>query len=122
MIILVSMLFGRPLMFYFGRRFATDGSKAQRDWWNGLWQHRHFRRSQRILNLVWGTALLGEAVVGAILTSVLSASAMVALNNVLPYAVLGALILGTIIYGRRAQAAAVRRVGAMAASPPMATG
>lgn len=104
-------------MFYFGRRFATDGSKAQRDWWNGLWRYPHFRKSQRTLNLVWSLALLGEAAVGAALTWTLGRSQMVVINNALPYIVLFALMFGTIIYGRRAQAAATRRFGASAAPP-----
>ncbi len=117
LVLLASMLMRRPLMFYFGRRFATDGSKAQRDWWNGLWRHPQFRNSQRTINLVWGVALLGEAAVGAALTWTLGRSQMVVVNNVLPYVVFFALIFGTINYGRRTQAAATRRFGASAAPP-----
>jgi len=117
LILLGSMLVGRPLMFYFGRRFATDGSKAQRDWWNGLWRYPHFRKAQRTLNLVWGAVLLGEAAVGATLTWTLGSSQMDLVNNALPYVVLFALIFGTTIYGRRAQAAATRHSGAGAAPP-----
>jgi intracellular septation protein A len=60
LIMLATLLFGRPLTFYLGRRFATDGSQVQRAWWNGLWQYPHFRRLQRMLGAVWGVALLGE--------------------------------------------------------------
>ena len=115
--ILVSMLFQRPLMFYSGRRFATDGSRAQRDWWGGLWRFPHFRRSQRLLNVVWGLTLVIESVVGGLLTWTLGTSAMVLVNNILPYVVLTVLIFGTIRYGRRARAAAARRVAAVAAGP-----
>jgi len=116
-VLLGSMLIGRPLMFYFGRRFGTDGSKAQRDWWNGLWRYPQFRKSQRTINLAWGIVLVGEAAVGATLTWTLGRSQMVLVNNALPYVVLFALIFGTISYGRRAQTAATRRFGAGAAPP-----
>jgi len=53
-VMLVTLLFGRPLTFYLGRRFATDGSKVQRDWWDGLWQYPNFRAVQRRLGAVWG--------------------------------------------------------------------
>lgn len=46
-LMLVTLLFDRPLTFYLGRRFAIDGSKVQRDWWGGLWQYPSFRAVQR---------------------------------------------------------------------------
>lgn len=39
-VLLASLLAPRPLMFYSGRRFATDGSPERIAWWNGLWQYR----------------------------------------------------------------------------------
>ncbi len=107
--LLVSLLLGRPLMFYFGRKFATDGSPEGVDWWNGLWRYPEFRRSQRILTVVWGLSFVAEAGLRIALTYVLSISAMVVINNVLPYIVLAILIAGTATYGRRAGAAARRR-------------
>jgi len=107
--LLVSLLFGRPLMFYFGRKFATDGSPEGVDWWNGLWRHPEFRRSQRILTVVWGLSFIAEAGLRIALTYALSTSTMVVINSVLPYIVLGILIAGTAMYGRRAGAAARRR-------------
>jgi hypothetical protein len=120
LVMLATLLFGRPLTFYLGRRFATDGSRAQRDWWDGLWQHPQFRRTQRLLGAVWGLALFGEAAVRAVLTWRLGTSAMVVVNNVVPYLVTIVLIFVSITVGRRAQAAAVRRHGA-AAGPPVTT-
>ena len=102
-IVLLGSLFApRPLMFYFGRKFATGGDPARVDWWNGLWQYPGFRRSQRILTIVWGGAFLGEAILRIILSYTLSISTMVVISNVLPYVVLGLLVFGTMTYGRRA--------------------
>lgn len=115
---LVSLFLGRPLTFYFGRRFATDGSQAQRDWWDGLWRHPEFRRIQRGLGLAWALALLGEAVVRAVLTYSLGTSAMVTVNNVVPYAVVAVMVVVSVSVGRRAQAGASRR-GRADAMPPM---
>ncbi|RZT87963.1 hypothetical protein EV383_4897 [Pseudonocardia sediminis] len=47
-----------PLMFYFGRRFATGGAPARIQWWNGLWRYAGFRRTQVVLTAVWGIVLL----------------------------------------------------------------
>jgi hypothetical protein len=99
--LIASLLFRRPLMFYFGRRFATDGSPEGVDQWNALWQYPEFRRSQRILTVVWGAAFVAEAALRAALTYVLTTSVMVVVNNGLPYLVLACLIFGTFAYGRR---------------------
>jgi hypothetical protein len=101
LVLLGSLLAPRPLMFYFGRKFATDGTPERVAWWNGLWQYPDFRRGQRILTIVWGAAFLGEAVLRILLSLTLPVSVMVVINNVLPYAVLAALIFGTVQFGRR---------------------
>src|SRR5262249_5593683 len=47
LVLLGSLLARRPLMFYFGRKFATDGTPEKIAWWNGLWeQYPDFRRGQ----------------------------------------------------------------------------
>jgi len=104
-VLLASLLAKRPLMFYFGRKFATDGSPAKVAWWNGLWQYEGFRRGQRMLTVVWGTAFLGEAVLRIVLALFLPVGTMVVINNVLPYVVLAVLVIGTSMWGRRQQAA-----------------
>jgi hypothetical protein len=101
LVLLGSLLAPRPLMFYFGRKFATDGTPERVAWWNGLWQYPDFRRGQRILTIVWGAAFLGEAVLRILLSLTLPVSVIVVINNVLPYLVLAALIFGTVQFGRR---------------------
>jgi hypothetical protein len=112
-VLLGSLLAPRPLMFYFGRRFATNGIPARIDWWNSLWQYQGFRRGQRMLTIVWGVALAGAAGVCIALTYVFSVDVMVVVLNLVPYIVLALLIAFTMWYGRRAQ----RRPGA--AAPPV---
>jgi intracellular septation protein A len=104
-VLLASLLAKRPLMFYFGRKFATDGSAEKVAWWNGLWQYEGFRRGQRRLTVVWGTAFLGEAVLRIVLGLFLPVQTMVVINNILPYVVLASLVIGTTMWGRRQQAA-----------------
>ncbi|WP_166641375.1 VC0807 family protein [Amycolatopsis sp. SID8362] len=105
-VLLGSLLAPRPLMFYFGRKFATDGTPERVAWWNGLWQFEGFRRGQRMLTVVWGASFLAEAALRIALTYVLPTEVMVVLNSVLPLVVMAALITGTIAYGKRRAAAA----------------
>jgi|tagenome__1003787_1003787.scaffolds.fasta_scaffold20537548_2 hypothetical protein len=109
-VLLGSLLAPRPLMFYFGRRFATGGSAEKIAWWNGLWQYQGFRRTQRVLTLVWGVTLLGEAVLRGVLAFVLPVGTMVVINSLLPPVVIALLVLFTITYAKRSQA----RAGAVA--------
>jgi hypothetical protein len=106
-VLLGSLLAPRPLMFYFGRRFATNGTPESIDWWNGLWQYPNFRRTQRVITIVWGVAMCAEALLRIVLAYQLSTGAMVVVSNVLPYVVLIGLITWTITYGKR-QARAAR--------------
>ena len=108
-IFLGSLLARRPLTFYFGRRFATDGSRVQRDWWDGLWRFPQFRSVQRRLAVYWGVALVGEATIRAILTRTLGTGPMVLINNIIPYVVIAALVTLSVLTGRRAQARAAAR-------------
>ncbi|MGW2485711.1 VC0807 family protein [Streptomyces sp. NPDC001606] len=94
----------RPLMFYFGRKFATDGTPQMIDWWNGMWQYPGFRRVQRNLTIVWGLAFIVEAVLRIVLVYRLSHSQMVTVNSFLPYVVIGVLVYWTMTYARRASA------------------
>ncbi|MER6027613.1 VC0807 family protein [Streptomyces sp. NPDC001851] len=112
---LATLLAPRPLMFYFGRKFATDGTAASTSWWNGLWQYEGFRATVRTMTTVWGVAYCAEAVVRVALASVLSTGTMVTLSPVLIYGVLGSLILWTTLYGKRARRRGEERTAAATA-------
>ena len=111
---------GKPLTFFLARRFATDGSKVQRDWWDGLWRHPAFRKVQRGLGAAWGLALVVEAAVRAWLTWRLGTSAMVVVNSVVPYLVIGVMVFVSVTVGRRSRQAAQSRHGDATLPPPAA--
>ncbi|MET0188078.1 MAG: VC0807 family protein [Pseudonocardia sediminis] len=111
----------RPLMFYFGRRFATGGAPARIEWWNGLWRYAGFRRTQVVLTAVWGIVLLAEAVIRVVLTYALPLATMVVINNVAPMVVIGLLVLWTVTYAKRAQARGERHGVDLTPPPDEAT-
>ncbi|MEU3397406.1 VC0807 family protein [Streptomyces filamentosus] len=113
---LVTLLAPRPLMFYFGRKFATDGTPESTAWWNGLWQWEGFRSTMRTMTLVWGVAYVAEALARIVLAYVLPTGTMVAVSPVMIYGVLGALGLWTAWFGRRRAAEGERRQAEAAAA------
>ncbi|MGW6854217.1 VC0807 family protein, partial [Streptomyces virginiae] len=114
-----TLLAPRPLMFYFGRKFATDGTPESTAWWNGLWQYEGFRTTMNRMTLVWGVAYVAEAIVRVALASTLPTKTMVVVSPIMIYAVLGALGVWTAMYGKRSQAEGERRA-AEAAAPAAA--
>ncbi|MFB7907881.1 VC0807 family protein [Kitasatospora sp. NPDC059146] len=101
---LASLAAPKPIMFYFGRKFATDGTPEMVSWWNSMWQYPGFRLVQRNLTVVWGTAFILEAALRIVFVYTLSHGTVVTINSVLPFAVLGGLIYFTITYAKRAGA------------------
>ncbi|WP_308019684.1 VC0807 family protein [Streptomyces sp. SP2-10] len=109
---LATLLAPRPLMFYFGRKFATDGTPESTAWWNGLWAFEGFRQTVRTMTTVWGVAYCLEAAARIALSFVLGTDTMVTLSPVLIYGVLGALILWTTMYGKQARRRGEERAAA----------
>ncbi|MEU8617796.1 VC0807 family protein [Streptomyces sp. NPDC048623] len=111
---LATLFAPRPLMFYFGRRFSTDGTPESHAWWNGLWQFEGFRGVMRTMTIVWGVGYLVEAAARVVLSYVLSTDAMVVVNPVLIYGTLGLLVLYTIRTAKRSRAEGAARAAAAA--------
>lgn len=56
-----SMLFPRPLAFYFGQRYLTDGTHAGMADWAALWRDQSFRRANYAITAAWAASYLLEA-------------------------------------------------------------
>jgi hypothetical protein len=56
-----SLLLARPLMFYFGRQFYSAGDPNRAARFEQRWQNPSFRFTQRLMTLVWGCAMISEA-------------------------------------------------------------
>lgn len=100
LVCLGSLVMPRPLMFYFGRRFATNGNPERIAWWNGLWERPVFRRDQRILTAVWGVAYVAEALLRYLIAVAFPPAVVLAVSPFLALGVTAALILGTVGYMR----------------------
>ena len=97
--LLASMFGQRPFMFYSGRKFATDGTPAGLKAWDGYWvKSATFRRSNRVMTVVWGVAFLAEAAIRVVAAYTLATSTVVALSAVVPLAVIALLMAWTFRY------------------------
>jgi len=97
----LSLLFPRPLMFYFGRYFATGNNPARREQYNGLWQYPSFRSVNRIITIVWGVAYVGEFILRAIMAYTLPIPVVLAVSPFLLGGITIVTIAWTIAYARR---------------------
>jgi hypothetical protein len=97
----VSLLFPRPLMFYFGRYFATGNNPAKREQYNGLWHYPSFRSVNRIITIVWGVAYVGEFISRAIMAYTLPIPVVLAVSPFLLGGITIVTVAWTIAYVRR---------------------
>ncbi|MCL4544395.1 MAG: hypothetical protein M1118_07325 [Chloroflexi bacterium] len=97
---LVSLLLPRPLMFYFGRQFATGGESAKVEYYNSLWRYPLFRHGTYLITTVWGLAYLGEALLRVLFAFTLPPSTVLAVSPVLVYSVTIVLIVWTMRYSQ----------------------
>ncbi|MET3291629.1 UNVERIFIED_CONTAM: intracellular septation protein A [Brevibacillus sp. OAP136] len=97
-----SFLFPRPLIYYFALRFTVGNDPQRVAEFAAKWQHAHFRFVLRIMTLVWGVALVGEAAVRSYLVYHLSITQFLAVSNFVVYGFIGAAILFTVYFRRYA--------------------
>ena len=118
-ICLVSLLLPRPLMFYFGRQFASGGDATRAAAYESLWQYPQFRTVNRNITLVWGVGYVGEAAVRVALTFVLPIPVFLIASPVLAIGVTIALISWTLAYARRSARRGAERMAAMRNAAPV---
>ncbi|MGR5864723.1 VC0807 family protein [Bacillus cereus] len=92
-VFLVSLLFSKPLIFYFARRFSNN---PQLDYkWE---QSASMRRTFRVLTRVWGLTFLFEAMIKIVLVYSLSVETFLLVSTFITYSLIGLIILWTIHY------------------------
>lgn len=90
----------RPFIFHLGRAMASSqGAGAIADF-ETLWGEEQARRVVRVLTLLWGVALFGEAVLRAILAVALPTGTFLALAPPVGWVIIGSLMWFTVTYIR----------------------
>ena len=114
-------LFRKPLMFAYGLKFGTDGSRDGVQQWYDMWdRYPAFRHSQYVVNNTWGVAFVVEAAIKVACAYLLPYTSAYAVNQILPWLVLAALIFWTVSYGRARRQEAERRTAAHATQADLA--
>ena len=89
---LASLAAPRPAMFYLGRMFATGGDPERMAEFEELWALPTVPRRFRIVTLVWGVGLFGEAVFRTILALTIPTQTFLVVSQIVNWGVLGALL------------------------------
>jgi hypothetical protein len=107
----ISLLWPRPLMFYFGRQMMAGHDAAKRAAFNEQWRIPHVRFVHWLITLVWGCAFSGEFLVRVILVYLLPPALVLVFAPIVTTAIVVGTILWTFAYVRyaRRQARAASR-------------
>jgi len=116
---LVSLLLPsrRPLMFYFGRVFATGNDPVRRAAFDASWQYPEARRGHRLVTLVWGLVFIAEFAFRVLLIYTVSPATVLAVSPIVLGTATILAILWTFRYGARARRRASERRNAQPATP-----
>jgi len=101
---LLSVVFDRPLIYELARASMKRQASPELAAFEGLKDNAGFRRAMRLMTLVWGLGLIGEAALSMALVFILSIGQFLIVGPLLGYAVMGGLSLWTFLYVRRRRA------------------
>jgi uncharacterized membrane protein len=96
-VFLGSLLFGRPLIYYFAERF-TGHNPQMNDKWEKL---PRYRFNFRLITAVWGLSLLLEAFIKVVLVYSLSIPTFLAVSSFFTYVIIGLTIWWNIGFIKR---------------------
>ncbi|TPW31770.1 hypothetical protein FJU08_08500 [Martelella alba] len=98
LVFLGSLFAPRPLIFF----LAAEGNREKQEKYEGFWQTRPgFRRTMREMTGIWAAALLGEAILRAVLIPLLPINIFLVVSEVMWIAVFAGMMTWSIRYGKR---------------------
>jgi len=105
LVFLGSVAIGRPLIYYLARAgMQRRGAAGELADFENLRDNAFFKRTMRVMTLVWGLGLVLRTAIAAVLVFTVSIPTYLAIHPILGYATMGALAGWTLLYARRAQA------------------
>ena len=105
LIFLGSVIVGRPLIYYLARAgMQRRGASGELADFENLRDNTFFKRTMRVMTLVWGAGLVARTALAAVLVFSVSIPTYLAIQPILGYATMGGLGGWTLFYARRQQA------------------
>ena len=99
---LASLLFPKPISFYFARQFAAGNDRVMAAQFDEHWRTPYVRHVSRLTSMVWGLALVGEFGLRVAMVYSLPAAVVLAVGPVANNVVSWGVMLWTVWYGARA--------------------
>jgi hypothetical protein len=90
----------RPFIFHLGRAMASSQGAGAIAHFDTLWGEERARRVVRVLTLLWGIGLFGEAALRAVLALTLPTGTFLALTPPVGWVIIGSLMWFTVNYIR----------------------
>jgi hypothetical protein len=103
---LVSLATPRPIMFYFARYFTAGRAPDRVAEFNLAWERPGFRRTMRLITIVWAITSFAEFAVRIVLVFTLPAATVLVVSPIVLGGLLIATISWTFAYGKRMRARA----------------
>jgi hypothetical protein len=120
LLFLSSLLWKRPIMFYFARQIGAGEDAERLAEWDARWKERpRFRTTMRTMTTVWGAGYVVEALLRVVCALTLTPGTVVIVSPIMAIGTTVLLILWTRNYGRAAYERGMREA-ALAASTPAA--
>ncbi|WP_159878955.1 VC0807 family protein [Aquitalea denitrificans] len=92
---LLSLLLGKPLLFYLARATVARESAAGGQRFEQRWQEAGFRRGIRLLTLLWGMGLTLETILRAAMVCTMSVERFLLLSPFVSYGLMAIMLLLT---------------------------
>ncbi|GAC1625093.1 MAG: hypothetical protein NVS4B11_20760 [Ktedonobacteraceae bacterium] len=100
-VMLVSLLFPRPVLFYVIRSITTQNDPQRVASFNADWSFPQFRSFYRFMTTVWGCVTVAQLLLHAILAFTLPISLMLVLSPILGFAIIMPVAHWSMLYFRK---------------------
>ena len=101
---LISLMFRRPIMFYFGRYFLAGRDPRKRETFDARWQDPYARHAHRVVTMVWGCVFTGEFALRVLLVTRASAAVVLIASPIMTGAATILTVAWTFWYAGRVRA------------------
>ncbi|HEY8055723.1 MAG TPA: VC0807 family protein [Terriglobales bacterium] len=105
-----SLLFSRPLMFYFGRYFLGGTDPQRRRRFDQSWSIAEVRHGNRLITSIWGVVFTGELALRVVFVYTLPVAVVLVISPIVLGVLTVVTIVWTIAYARRMRARVLPRL------------